>query len=478
MNNELDAAYDPEKFRALGHELVDLLADHLNRVQSGEEAVNHWVPPTEQLDFWNDYQLGDASPTALFKTILERSMRVHHPNYMGHQIAPSAPLSALAALMGSLLNNGMAVYEMGAAATAIERVVTDLVARKIGYDQEADGFLTSGGTLANLTALLSARKAMVDADIWKDGMQDKLAVMVSSEAHYCVDRALRIMGFGSQGIIKIPVDDRYKMRTELLEEAHEKAASEGLAVIAVVGSAPSTSTGMHDDLEAIAAFCAAKKLWFHVDGAHGGAAVFSEKYKTLLRGIEQADSVVIDGHKMLMTPSVMTFLLFKNKAHSFATFNQKAQYLLAQSSDEEWYNLAHRTFECTKLMMSIQFYVMQQHYGEQVFDQFVTRVYDMGKTFAQKVKDRPLFELALEPESNIVCYRYCPKKVNEKDLNALNAQIRELLLKDGTFYIVQTTLNEQRYLRNTFMSPHTTAENMDALLDRIEAMGAALVSAL
>ena len=122
--------------------------------------------------------------------------------------------------------------------------------------------------------------------------------------------------------------------------------------------------------------------------------------------MEHADSIVIDGHKMLMTPSIMTFLLFKQQQHSYSAFSQKAQYLLERSEQEEWYNLAHRTFECTKHMMSIKYYVLLKYYGEAVFDQFVTRLYDLGRQFAAKVTQRKHLELALDPESNIVCFRY------------------------------------------------------------------------
>jgi len=270
--------YNSEAFRKSGHELIDLLADHLTLAQQGAIPVLLWETPDNQFDFWEKYDLEDSNTTALFKDIIERSISLNHPRYMGHQISPAAPVTALASLVAAFMNNGMGVYEMGPASTAIEKVVINFFAEAIGYNAGADGFLTSGGTLANLTALLAARSVHAHTDVWQTGHAgQKLAVMVSAEAHYCVDRAARIMGFGEEGILKIKTNDRFQMQTDELDHQFEQATENGLQVIAIVGSACTTSTGSYDDLEAISDFAARRGIWFHVDGAHGGAAYFFRK---------------------------------------------------------------------------------------------------------------------------------------------------------------------------------------------------------
>jgi len=311
---------------------------------------------------------------------------------------------------------------------------------------------------------------MSGKDIWHKGHSEKLAVMVSAEAHYCVDRSLRIMGFGSDGIIKVSVNDGCSLDTDRLEQTLSEAEANGIKVIAVVGSAPSTASGMYDDLEEIGKFCQKHNLWFHVDGAHGGAAIFSSKYKHLLKGIEMADSVVIDAHKMLMTPALTTFLLFKNKVHSYATFSQKAQYLWEKQEEEEWYNYAKRTFECTKLMMSLKFYTIIKAYGIGIFDEFVTRQYDLGKTFAQMVRQRPHFELFLKPDSNIVCFRFLKAGLDEIAQNELNSELRRRVLEKGDFYIVQTRINSKAWFRVSLMNPFTETSTLEELLDHIESL--------
>jgi len=279
--------------------------------------------------------------------------------------------------------------------------------------------------LANLTALLAARKAKAPSQVWEEGHNEKLAVLVSEEAHYCIDRAARILGMGSQGIIKIPVDKHFKMDINLVQEYYDQAVSNGFYVISIVGSACSTATGSYDNLQFLGDFAQKNKLWFHVDGAHGGAVVFSDKYKHLVDGIANADSVVIDFHKMLMTPSLNTGLIFKNSEESYKTFEQKAQYLWDSQHTREWYNSGKRTFECTKSMMAIKVYA--------IF---------------------------------IVNFRYV--NIQDHDINDLNAKVRRKLITSGSFYIVQTRINGALYLRTTIMNPLTKVSDLDALLMGIE----------
>lgn len=461
--------YSPQYFTEAGNRLIKTLANHLaNTTQAKNDKTINWNTPEEELRFWKDF-LESGESEDFFKEVLRRTNHTHHPKYVGHQVAAPAPITALTGMVSSLLNNGMAIYEMGMAPSAIERVVTDALCEQIGYGEHAAGFLTSGGTLANLTALLSARKAKVERDVWNEGHLEPLGIMVCEEAHYCIDRAAKIMGLGEKGIIKIPAGDDFSMDVSTLDAYFEKATAEGIKVFAIVGSAPSTATGAHDDLRAIAKFAAQKNLWFHVDGAHGGAAVFSKKYRFLLNGIEGADSVVIDGHKMMLMPTITTALLFKNKIHAQHTFSQKADYLLNDSTEDEWFNSGKKTFECTKTMMSLHWFILLKLYGIQVFDQFVTRQYDLASTFANLIKRHPNFDLAIEPSSNILCFRYRPidKNLSQAILNELNSAIRQRLLEDGEYYLVQTNLRGIRYLRTTLMNPFTEKEHLAQLLEKI-----------
>jgi L-2,4-diaminobutyrate decarboxylase len=465
--SSLERAYDPESFRKLGHQLIDLLADRLGSVGEGQGEVLHYRLPEDEYAFWTKY-LDDPLAPPLAETFLEHTTQVHHPRYMGHQVAPPLPLATLAATLGASLNNGMAIYEMGMAPSAMERMVTDWLCRKAGFGPQARGFLTGGGSLANLTALLAARRARGKGDVWNKGYSGRQAILVSEAAHYCVDRAARIMGMGEAGVIKVPVDAQYRMDAGHLASIYGEALENGLEPLAVVGSAPCTATGSYDPLDRLADFCQEKNLWLHIDGAHGGAAFLSGRYASLVKGVERADSVAIDGHKMLGMPVLTTALLFRNGADSYTTFSQEAAYLLSATEDEDWYNLAKRTFECTKLTSSLTWYAVLKAYGEGIFAEYIDRQYDLGQRFASLIRTRPGWELACEPQSNILCFRITPESSPPEAWNALNGQIRQQLLESGRFYIVQTRLNGRVYLRTSLMSPFTEERHLVELLEEIE----------
>ncbi len=463
-----EKVYDPDVFKKAGEQLIADLSTHiLNTTQEKNKKTIEWNMPEKELEFWRDF-LKDGNKQDFFREVLKRSIHTHNPKYVGHQVAASAPITILSGMVSALLNNGMAVYEMGMSSTAIERTVIEKLTEKLEWDTSATGVLTSGGSLANLTALLTARNVNGGGDIWNEGHQTALGIMVSEEAHYCVERAAKIMGLGEKGIIKVPVDTTYSLDVSKLDSCHQSATANGIKVFAIIGSAPSTATGAYDNLEALATFAKKKKLWFHVDGAHGGAAIYSKKYGHLLKGIAQADSVVIDGHKMMLMPTITTALLFRNGKHSKATFSQKADYLLDDTEHQDWYNSGKRTFECTKTMMCLHWYVLLKYYGEGVFDHYVTRQYDLTKDFEQLLLQDPSFELAVSPQSNIVCFRYVNRHLNKERLNEINAKIREDLLKEGDFYLVQTKLGGIHYLRTSLMNPFTTITHLELLLSRIK----------
>ena len=465
--NALTTAFDPENFRTQGHRLVDALADRLAAVQAGEGAVCSTVAPADELAHWEARMNSEPQDVADFVAeFAARSIQLHHPRYMGHQVCAPAPAAALAGLAAELLNNGMAVYEMGPAATALERWIVRRTADALGYS-DGDGFLTSGGTLAMLTALLGARARQLGEDVLVKGTEPRWAVMASEEAHYCVSRAVQVMGWGRDGFVGVPTDERFKMRVDLLDACFDDAARRGRTPISVVGSACSTSTGSYDDLAAIADFCERRGLWFHADGAHGAAVAFCPELRGRIAGIERADSAILDFHKLLLTPALATAVLFREKHASWAAFHQRAQYLWDDAAREEWHNIGRRTFECTKVSMSVKIAALWRAHGDALFAENLRAVHGLARTFAERLRARPPFEVAVEPESNIVCFRLRPPGLGDAEVDALNAAARRRIVGSGRFYIVQTVLRGRTWLRTALMNPFTQPEHLDALLDDV-----------
>ena len=463
-------AYDPESFRTAGHRLVDSLADYLERAAAGDMPVLQSVLPGVLMD-----EVAAEFPTeptddvvATLMEVVRRSTHVHHPKYLGHQISAPVPSAILAEMTTALLNNGMAIYEMGQLHTVMERHVVRFLASTVGFPDAADGILTGGGSLGNLTALLAARQAKAGHDIWTEGQSKPLAVLVSDQAHYSISRSVQIMGWGADGAISVPTDECFRMRVDRLNACLQQARDSGRTVLAVVASSCSTATGSFDPLPELAEFCAKEDLWLHVDGAHGASLALSKKHRTHLDGIERADSVVWDLHKMMALPALNTAVLFRDGSRSYQAFAQDAAYLFdQQNTDRGWFNTGQRVMECTKRGMSVTAYCMLRGLGTRFFADNVDRLVDRTRELAELLTSAEDFEIATSPAANILCFRHRPPGVEELDPH--QTRIRQGILDRGAFYIVQTRLRGAMWLRVTVMSPMTSSQDLADLVAEVRA---------
>lgn len=467
--SRLRAAFDPEQFRTEGHRVIDELADYLAAsLRRDADPVLPWKDPAQQVAEIADF--GEEPSENLSKVVadvLRRALRQHDPRCMGHQDAVPLPAAALATLVASLLNNDPSTYEIAPGAVALERRILRWTMNEIGFPETSDGILTSGGSLGNLTALLAARQSRAGFDLWAAGDHGgpPLCVIVSDQIHYCVGRAVQMMGWGHDGAMTVPVDDQFRLRVDELQPALDRAQRAGRKVVAVVASAGTTASGSFDPLEPIADFCEAHGLWLHVDGAHGASAILSSTHRHLVAGIERADSVVWDAHKMMMMPSLMTMVLFRDGRHSYQTFRQEATYLFDGKPEKEWYNAGNRTVECTRPAMSVRLHTALQVHGIGLFRDYVTRCFDLGIRFGELIEAAADFELPVRPQCNIVCFRYAPQGV--ADLDALQRRVRKRIVGDGRFFLVDAELDDSLWLRTTLMNPLTDTRDLEQLLDEI-----------
>jgi L-2,4-diaminobutyrate decarboxylase len=440
-------------------------------MQRREGPVLPWREPAAALADWPaDFTpAGGADPFALVQAILNRSHHLQHPRGLGHPCAAPLPLAALLGMVADLLNNSTASCELGPVATAMERALVQWLSGRVGFTPaQAGGLLTQGGSVGTLTALLAARQASLPADGREAGCQagPELCLVASDQAHDAVRRAAEIMGLGGRQFIVIPTDAHYRMRTDLLEAALDQAAAQGRQVMAVVASAGSPATGAIDPLEAIAGLCEARNLWLHVDAAHSGAMVVSDRLRPALEGIARAHSVVIDTHRMLMMPSPATAVLFRHGDHADEACSKQASGLLAPAARPEGPHLEHWPQACGRPFLSLNLYVALQVLGTDAFARFVEGRHHLASRFAARIQSRPDWELAVPPEGTIVCFRYLPAGTPDGD--ALQATLRATLVQSGTFHLARTVLRDRTYLRTTLSNPLTTDADLETLLATVE----------
>jgi L-2,4-diaminobutyrate decarboxylase len=394
------------------------------------------------------------------ETMLEHSTRLHHPGEMAHQVAvPDVP-AALADLVHGAINQPMSIYEMGPAAGAMEAAVIEWMVERVGWEGGAGGVLTHGGSLANLTALLAARAAAAP-EAWTDGVPGDLAVLAAPSAHYSVKRAAALLGLGERAVIELDVDAYERIAPERLGDALGRAWAAGRRPLALVAAACATATGLHDDLEAVGEFCREHGIWLHVDAAHGASALLSPRHRALLSGIEQADSVVWDAHKMLRTASVCAALLVRDADRLDAAFRQRASYLIYEGAEAAGPDLLGRQVECTKAPLGFRLFLNLAFRGERGLGEYVAGRYDETLRFWELIAAREGFECLCRPESNILCFRYGRDPELQVDL-------RERLRDEGGYHLSSTEVGGERWLRLVVMAPATDEATIAGLLDAIE----------
>ena len=402
-------------------------------------------------------------------------INLHHPGYMGHQVAVPHHAAALGALIDASTNNPMAIYEMGPGAAAIEYFVVNWMLEKVGWTPSplepgrqsegafGGGVLTHGGSLANLTALTAARTAF-RPDAWRAGNQGDLALMAPGNTHYSIERAVGILGLGTRNVYQVPTDARGAMDPRLLPQTLARIHGDGKTPMALVANACSTAAGVYDRLRPIGEFCRDEGIWFHVDGAHGAAALLSPDYRHLMDGVELASSLTWDAHKMMRTPSVCAAVLVRDHRAIDTAFDQEASYLF-HDKEQPGFDFLHRAVECTKSAMGLRFYLVLAALGEEGLAHYVERQYRLAAQAYEYLKGLDGIETPVAPESNILCFR-------SPGSDAHQLELRKRILATGDFYITSTQFQNKRYLRLVFMNPDTTLTEVKRLMKQIRRFGA------
>lgn len=428
--------------------------------------------------------LGGPEFGEFLTTYLELSTRLHHPGYMAHQVAVPHPLSAIASLIDGFSNNAMAIYEMGPAAATVEFAVLNWMLGKVGWQPaplpgagnatgcdgghggHGGGVLTHGGSLANLTALLAAR-ARVAPGAWEEGTPGNLVIVASEGCHYSIPRAAGVLGLGERAVRYAASEADGRLDPRALESFITRLQREGSTILAVVANACSTAVGLYDPLREIARVCRTLGVWLHVDGAHGASALLSERRRGLVDGIELADSLVWDAHKMLRAPTVCAAVLVADHRTLDAAFRENASYLF-HDKEQPGFDFIHRTVECTKAALGLRVFFALAAEGEQGLAAYIDRQSDLALAVAELLSAEPDVEVAVVPQSNIVCFR-----IDGSD--ELQLQVRKWLTEAGNSYISTAEFRGRRWLRVSLMNPHTELQDIRCMLQEIRQSKVALV---
>lgn len=490
-HERIATAYDPRLLEDAGNRLAGLLAAHLAAIEGSEGPVLPWVDPQDNIRLASNLlqassepgQLHHPGPTAadlsdhfarLVQIMLRQGLHLHHPRYLGHQVPAPVPLAGLFDAVGSVTNQVMAIYEMGPWATAVEQAMIGELGAAIGWPPDTfAGTVTHGGSLANLTALLTARNAVM-GDVWERGMSrggPQPVLLAHADAHYSVARAAGILGLGSRQIVGVGLDALGRMDPELLDEELARLRARNQPVVAVTACACATPTGAFDPLEDIADVCRRHEVWLHVDAAHGGAALLSDQHRHLVAGLDKADSVVWDAHKMLFVPGLCAFVFYRDRNRRFEAFRQDAPYLFDPAAPGlAEYDSGMKTVECTKRAAAFGLWGIWALFGRRLFADMVDVTFALGQAFYERLVAADDFIPLHNPQCNIVVFRHIPaelRNASNERIGNFQLELRRRLIESGEFYIVPFKKDGVGALRVTIINPLTTASDLDQLMDAL-----------
>ncbi|MGA9173876.1 MAG: aspartate aminotransferase family protein [Thermoactinomyces sp.] len=416
------------------------------------------------------------------ETLLRNFIAVHHPACSAHLHCPPLIASLAAEAMISATNQSMDSWDQSGAATLLEEKLINWLCRLFGYTGKGDGVFTSGGTQSNLMGLLLARdrylKERLGWSVKKDGLPpeaDKMRILCAETAHFTVKQSAALLGLGEKAVVSIKTDEHQRMCLQDLDKQLTKLHSEGLLPFALIATAGSTDFGSIDPLPELSIRAKRSGLWFHVDAAYGGAVMLSHQHKGKLAGIETADSIAVDFHKLFYQPISCGAFLTKNASH-FELIKLNADYLNPEEDETQGIpNLVSKSLSTTRRFDALKLFISMQAIGRASFAKMIDDTIELAKQTARLIAADPELEcINHEPSLNAVVFRYITSKSDENLQNQINRWIRHSLLKDGKAVIAQTKMNGMICLKLTLLNPRTTIDDVKFILEQVKQTGALL----
>lgn len=481
-------AFDPQLFRHHAEIAIARLENHLadtsirglaltepaGLLQTARNLMNS---KSGDIAIGDDKKLG-----AILDLYIKTGIQVHSPGYMGRQFSGVVPLAGVVDFVSSIINQPSSFYEAAQLPSVAERIMAEELNRFIGWAPEQFAMITtSGGSLANLTAILAARNDKFP-QCWSQGIgavagQPRPAIAVGDDAHYSVCRAAGILGIGEDQIVRLPLNHKKQICPQQARQTLADASARGLRVFCLIASAGTTSTGAFDPIDELADIAEEQDIWLHIDGAHGASLLVSDTLRHKLKGIERVDSLAWDAHKMLFVPAMCTLLFYKDKAKSFGAFRQNASYVFEKEPDiYTEYDSAEQNFECTKRPLIMNLWVLWTLYGPALFAEKIEYLCDLALHAYHIINAQEDFETVHRPECNILCFRYLPANLQASNYPDFQVAIRNRIRGDGKFFISKVDVDEAGALRIVMMNHQITTAHIEMLLQEIRIVGQQLLS--
>jgi len=464
----------PEDFRRLGHDLVDRIANFLSSLPHGPVTRGESVSVVRQaLGSENGLPDQGADAQSLLdqaaNLVFDHSLFNSHPRFWGYVTSPAAPIGILGDLLAAAANPNVGSWTLAPMATEIEAQSVRWIAELIGYPDNCEGLLVSGGNMANFVGFLAARANRADWEIRKVGLRSpegkSLRVYASSETHTWIQKAADLFGLGTDAICWVPVDDRQRMDTRALRQLLKEDRDRGATPFIVVGSAGTVGTGAVDPLSEIAAICRESEIWFHVDGAYGAfaaAAVPSE-----FTGLQEADSVAVDPHKWLYAPLEAGCILIRHAEALRKTFSYHPTYYSFDTEILNYFDLGpqnSRGFRALKVWLALR------QAGRSGYVRMIGDDIRLAQVLYRRLSDYTDLQ-ALTQALSITTFRYFPEELKsagnaehvEAYLNRLNEELLDRLEKSGDVFLAKAMLGKKFALRVCIVNFRTSLEDIEAL---------------
>jgi glutamate/tyrosine decarboxylase-like PLP-dependent enzyme len=469
-NDKLE--FSTEQMRAMGYRVIDLLVDEAatRRDRSaGQKADPGVIRPALREPVPTGATPFEDALAQLGRDVLPNRLNLLHPRFFAFVPGPSNFVGVL----GDLIANGLNIFNGswlgGSGAAALELQTIDWLRELCGFPESAGGLFVSGGSLANLTALAVAR------DVKLAGNLASARVYFSDQTHSSVEKALRVIGFQREHIVKLPSDHNFRLVVDDLATRIATDRAAGLRPFCIIANGGTTNTGAVDPLAEVAAIAKRENLWMHVDGAYGAAAVISERGQKILRGIELADSLSLDPHKWLFQPIECGCVLLRDAEALKAAYRILPDYLKDIHRNAQEVNPCDYGIQLTRGFRALKVWLSFKVFGLDAFRAAITRGFELAEFAQDCVNSMPGWEIAAPANMAMVSFRFVMADTGESD--ALQTAVMETMLADGYAIVSTTTLRGRTVLRMCTINPRTTEVDIRETLLRLDEMAKRLAKA-